>query len=67
MSGAPGTGFAAMLLGQRSAAILTPLVVGVVAGTAAFGVGDAMALLLIPAAAIGLAISFVHAPVASRR
>jgi MFS family permease len=62
LPGPPGSGFAAMLLGQRSTAIVTPLVVGALAGTAALGVGDAMAVLLIPAAVVAFAITFVSPP-----
>ncbi len=50
--GAPGSGFASMLFGQRSASILVPLAIGALADTAALGVGDAMALILLPCAVI---------------
>ncbi len=50
--GPPGSGFAAMLVGQRSAAIVSPLVVGALADTAALGVGDAVAIVVLPAAAL---------------
>jgi hypothetical protein len=67
LPGPPGSGFAAMLLGQRSTAIVTPLVVGSLADTAVFGVGDAMATLLVPATIIALAITFIVVPRASAR
>jgi MFS family permease len=67
LPGPPGSGFAAMLLGQRSTAIVTPLVVGSLADTAVFGVGDAMATLLVPATIIALAITFIVLPRASTR
>lgn len=50
--GPPGSGFSAMLVGQRSAAIVSPLVVGALADTAALGVGDAVAVVVLPAAAL---------------
>ena len=55
----PGSGFAAMLIGQRSTGIVAPLVIGTLANTELFGVGAAMAVLLIPAAIVGLAITYV--------
>ncbi len=62
LPGPPGSGFAAMLLGQRGTAIATPLVVGTLADTARFDVGDAMAILVVPAAIVALAITFVRVP-----
>ena len=59
MPGPAGSGFAASLIGQRSTAIATPLVVGALANTDALGVGDAMAIVLVPAVIVGLAITFV--------
>lgn len=50
--GPPGSGFSAMLVGQRSAAIVSPLVVGALADTAALDVGDAVAIVVLPAAAL---------------
>ena len=50
--GPPGSGFAAMLIGQRGAALLTPLVVGSLADTAALDVGQAMAIVTVPAAIV---------------
>ena len=60
LPGPPGSGFAAMLIGQRSTGIIVPLVIGSLANTAAFGVGDAMAVVLVPAAIVGLAITYVR-------
>ena len=59
LPGPPGSGFAAMLIGQRSTGIVAPLVIGTLANTEMFGVGEAMAVLLIPAAIVGLAITYV--------
>ncbi len=59
LPGPPGSGFAAMLIGQRSTGIVAPLVIGTLANTELFDVGDAMAVLLIPAAIVGLAITYV--------
>ncbi len=59
LPGPPGSGFAAMLIGQRSTGIVAPLVIGTLANTEMFGVGQAMAVLLIPAAIVGLAITYV--------
>jgi fucose permease len=50
--GPPGSGFASMLIGQRGAALLTPLVVGWLADTDALGVGQAMAIVTVPAAVV---------------
>jgi len=62
LPGPPGSGFAAMLVGQRSSGIVIPLVIGSLANTALFGVGGAMAVVLVPAAIVGLAITYVHLP-----
>jgi hypothetical protein len=59
LPGPPGSGFAAMLIGQRSTGIVAPLVIGTLANTDLFSVGGAMAVLLIPAAIIGLAITYI--------
>jgi len=59
--GPPGSGFAAMLIGQRGAGLAIPLVVGGLANTATLGVGEAMAIVLIPAALIVMATTFVPA------
>jgi fucose permease len=50
--GPPGSGFASMLIGQRGAGLLTPLVVGALANTEALGVGQAMAIVTLPAAVV---------------
>lgn len=50
--GPPGSGFASMLIGQRGAGVLAPLVVGALADTEAFGVGQAMAVVVLPSAVI---------------
>ena len=59
LPGPAGSGFAALLIGQRSTAIVTPLVVGALANTDALDVGDAMAIVLVPSVIVGLAITFV--------
>jgi MFS family permease len=46
--GPPGSGFAFMLVGQRGAGVLTPLVVGALANSSTFGVGQAMAIVVLP-------------------
>ncbi len=50
--GPAGSGFAFMLVGQRGAGVVTPIVVGALADTSAFGVGQAMAVVVLPAVAI---------------
>lgn len=47
--GAPGSGFASMLVGQRGAGLLAPLIVGALADTELLDVGQAMAILVLPA------------------
>ena len=59
--GPPGSGFASMLIGTRSAAILAPLIVGTLANTASLGVGQAMAIVLLPSAVIVFLITLVPA------
>lgn len=59
--GPPGSGFAPMLIGTRSAAVLAPLIVGSLAGTALLSVGQAMAIVLLPAAVIVFLITFAPA------
>jgi len=59
--GRPGQGFTAMLLGQRLAAVLTPLIIGTLAQTSALGVGEAMAVVVLPAAALTIGLSLLHA------
>jgi fucose permease len=46
--GPPGSGFAFMLVGQRGAGVVTPLIVGALANSSAFGVGQAMAIVVLP-------------------
>ena len=46
--GPPGSGFAFMLVGQRGAGVVTPFVVGALANSSAFGVGQAMAIVVLP-------------------
>jgi hypothetical protein len=41
-----------MLIGQRGAGLLTPLVVGALADTEALDVGQAMAIITVPAAVV---------------
>jgi len=50
--GPPGSGFASMLIGQRGAGLLAPLVVGWLADSDALDVGQAMAIVAIPAAVV---------------
>ena len=50
--GPPGSGFASMLIGQRGAGLVAPLVVGWLADTDALDVGQAMAIVTIPAAVV---------------
>lgn len=59
--GPPGSGFASMLIGTRSAAILAPLIVGMLADTGSLGVGQAMAIVLLPSAVIVFLITLVPA------
>jgi len=60
--GRPGSGFAAMLIGQRGSAVVTPAVVGVLANTDALSVGQAMAIVVIPAAVAIMATTFARPP-----
>jgi MFS family permease len=50
--GPPGSGFSSMLLGQRGAAVVAPALIGGLADTSAFGVGQAMAIVVLPCAAV---------------
>jgi len=59
--GPPGSGFASMLIGTRSAAIVAPLVVGSLASTELLNVGQAMAIVLLPSAVIVFLITFAPA------
>lgn len=60
--GRPGSGFAAMLIGQRGSAVVTPAVVGVLADTDALSVGQAMAIVILPAAVAIMATTFARPP-----
>ena len=60
--GRPGSGFAAMLIGQRGSAVVTPALVGVLANTDALSVGQAMAIVIIPAALAIMATTFARPP-----
>jgi fucose permease len=50
--GPPGSGFASMLIGQRGAGLIAPLIVGWLADTEALDVGQAMACVTLPAALV---------------
>jgi len=63
--GPPGSGFASMLIGQRGAGLVAPLVVGALADTAALGVGQAMAIVTIPASLVVFVSTVL--PVGTRR
>jgi fucose permease len=65
--GPPGSGFAFMLVGQRGAGVVTPIVVGSLADTEFFGVGQAMAIVVLPAIAIVFATTLVGPRPASDR
>ncbi len=56
--GPPGSGFASMLIGQRGAGLVAPLVVGALADTGALDVGQAMAIVTIPAAVAVFATTY---------
>lgn len=60
--GPPGSGFTAMLVGQRGSAVATPAIVGVLADTAALSVGQAMAIVIIPAALAVVATTLSRRP-----
>jgi len=64
--GPTGSGFAAMLVGQRGSAVVTPALVGVLADTDALSVGQAMAIVLVPSATLVLATTFVSPASAAR-
>ena len=59
--GPPGSGFASMLVGQRGAGLLVPLVVGGLADTDALGVGQAMAIVTVPASIV-VSLTTVRSP-----
>jgi MFS family permease len=58
--GPPGSGFASMLIGQRGMGIVTPFIVGGLANTASLDVGQAMAIVILPCAAIVFATTFAR-------
>jgi MFS family permease len=58
--GPPGSGFASMLIGQRGMGIITPFIVGGLANTASLDVGQAMAIVILPGAAIAFATTFAR-------
>ncbi len=58
--GPPGSGFASMLIGQRGMGIVTPFIVGGLANTASLDVGQAMAIVILPCAAIAFATTFAR-------
>jgi fucose permease len=60
--GRPGSGFTAMLVGQRGSAVVTPAVVGVLADTEALSVGQAMAIVIVPAALAIMATTISRPP-----
>ena len=60
--GKPGSGFAAMLVGQRGSAVVTPALIGALANTDALSVGQAMAIVIVPAALALLATTFISRP-----
>ena len=60
--GPPGSGFTAMLVGQRGAVVVTPAVVGGLADTEALSVGQAMAIVIIPAALAIMVTTFTRRP-----
>jgi fucose permease len=57
--GPAGSGFASMLIGQRGAGLIAPLVVGSLADTSALDVGQAMAIVTLPAAVVVFAMTFL--------
>jgi fucose permease len=58
--GPPGSGFTAMLVGQRSGALLVPITVGTLANTSAMNVGQAVAIVAIPSAAYIFASTYLR-------
>jgi hypothetical protein len=58
--GPPGSGFASMLIGQRGMGIITPFIVGGLANSASLDVGQAMAIVILPSAAIAFATTFAR-------
>jgi fucose permease len=58
--GPAGSGFAFMLVGQRGAGVVTPVVVGTLADTSVLGVGQAMAIVVLPAVAVVFVTTLVR-------
>ena len=56
--GPPGSGFASMLIGQRGAGLMAPLLVGWLADTDGLDVGQAMAIVTLPAALVVFVTTF---------
>jgi fucose permease len=65
--GPPGSGFASMLIGQRGAGLVAPLVVGWLADTDALDVGQAMAIVTVPAALVVFLATLRPTPGPTRR
>ncbi|WP_375404914.1 MFS transporter [uncultured Amnibacterium sp.] len=55
--GPPGSGFSALFVGQRLSGLLTPALVGVLAGSSVLTVGQAVALVAVPIAVVLLLVS----------
>lgn len=55
--GPPGAGLQALFVGNRLAGLITPVVVGSIAGTAAIGVGTTMLMVVIPCAVAFLVLA----------
>jgi len=60
--GPPGSGFASMLIGQRGAGLAAPLIVGWLANSDALDVGQAMAIVCLPAALVVLLTTLRSTP-----
>jgi len=60
--GPPGSGFASMLIGQRGAVLAAPLIVGWLANSDALDVGQAMAIVCLPAALVVLLTTLRSTP-----
>ena len=60
LPGPPGSGFTEMLIGQRLAAVLTPLSIGALATTDAIDVGMAIAVVALPAAFVSATLAVIR-------
>jgi len=58
--GPPGSGFTAMLVGQRGGALLVPIAIGTLANTSTLNVGQAVAIVALPSAAYMFASTLVR-------